>query len=319
MANQRPFRFGVVNERTAAPDVWIAHVRRVEACGFSTFLIRDHFAPDYFGDQFAPFAALTTAAHVTTTLRVGSLVFDNDYRHPVLLAKEAATLDLLAGGRLELGVGAGWLQSEYAQAGMSYDPPSIRISRLTESIAILKGLFAEPPLTFAGAHYTVTNLSGFPKPAQRPHPPILIGAGQKRMLMLAGREANSVSILTTSVATGRVVDDPHARLSDRVAQQVAWVREGAGQRFDTVELNLMASVIITDRRRARTEEWIQERGWSGITAEQVWDMPAVLIGSENQIVEDLERRREQLGFSYYVVSDRLVEAVAPLVARLAGS
>ncbi len=319
MANQHVFRFGVINEQTAAPDAWIAHVRRVEECGYSTFLIRDHFAPDYFGDQFAPFAALTAAACATTSLRVGTLVFDNDYRHPVMLAKEAATLDLLSGGRLELGIGAGWLQSEYDQAGMIYDPPGVRIQRLSEAIAVLKGLFAEPPLTFAGAHYTISNLNGFPKPAQRPHPPILIGAGHKRMLMLAGREANIVGILTTSVATGRVVDDPLARMADRVAEQVAWVRAGAGERFAEIELSTVATVIITDQRRARTEQWIRERGWSGVTAEQVWDMPAVLIGSVDQLADDLHRRREQLGFSYYVVSDQSAAAAAPLVARLAGA
>src|SRR5215212_4927956 len=119
MVNQRAFRFGVINERVAAPDAWISHVRRVESWGYSTFLIRDHFVPDYFGDQFAPLVALTAAACATTSLRVGTLVFDNDYRRPVMLAKEAATLDLLSGGRLELGLGAGWLQSEYDQAGMT--------------------------------------------------------------------------------------------------------------------------------------------------------------------------------------------------------
>jgi probable F420-dependent oxidoreductase len=319
MANRHAFRFGVINEQTAAPDAWIAHVRRVEALGYSTFLIRDHFAPDYFGDQFAPFAALTAAACATTSLRVGTLVFDNDYRHPVMLAKEAATLDLLSGGRLELGLGAGWLQSEYDQAGMVYDPPGLRIQRLSEAITVLKGLFAEPPLTFSGAHYTISNLNGFPKPAQRPHPPFLIGAGHKRMLMLAGRMANIVGVLTTSVATGRVVDDPLARMSDRVAEQVAWVREGAGARFAEIELSTVATVIITNQRRARTEQWIREHGWNGVTPEQVWDMPAVLIGSVDQLADDLHQRREQLGFSYYVVSDHDAEAVAPLVVRLAGA
>jgi probable F420-dependent oxidoreductase len=318
MSHQHPFRFGVINETTAPRDAWIEHVRRVEADGYNTFLIRDHFAPDYFGDQFAPFAALMTAAHATTSLRVGSLVLANDYRHPVVLAKEAATLDLLSGGRLELGLGAGWLQSEYAQAGMPFDPPGVRIDRLSEAIAILKGLFAEPPLTFTGSHYTVTNLNGFPKPAQRPHPPLLIGAGHKRMLALAGREADIVGIMSSSVATGQLVDDPFARLSDRLAQQVAWVRQGAGERFPKIELSMVATIVVTDRRRASTEQWIREQGWSGLSAEQVWDMPAVLIGSPDQIIEDMYRWRAQLGFSYYLVSDTVAEIVAPIVARLAG-
>jgi probable F420-dependent oxidoreductase len=195
MASRHAFRFGVINERTAAPNAWIAHVRQIEAFGYSTLLIRDHFAPDYFGDQFAPIAALTAAACATNSLRVGTLVFDNDYRHPVMLAKEAATLDLLSGGRLELGLGAGWLQSEYNQAGMAYDPPAVRIQRLSEAITVLKGLFAELPLTFAGAHYTINELNGFPKPAQRPHPPILIGGGgPKRTPELTARFASEHNV-----------------------------------------------------------------------------------------------------------------------------
>lgn len=313
-----PFRFGVVNERTAAPAAWLAHVRQAEAYGYSTFLIRDHFVPDYFGDQLAPMPALMLAAQATSRLRVGTLVLDNDYRHPVMLAKEAATLDLLSGGRFELGLGAGWLRSEYAQAGMRYDAPGVRISRLSEALTVIKGLFAEGPLSFAGEHYQISGLSGYPKPAQRPHPPILIGGGQPRMLALAGREADIVGILTTSVASGQVVDDPHARRSARVAQQVAHVRAGAGARFDAIELSLVASMIVTDQRRARTEQWARERGWSGIAAEEVWDMPAVLIGSAEQISEDLQRWRELLGFSYIVVSDAIMGEAAPIVDRLAG-
>jgi probable F420-dependent oxidoreductase len=311
-----PFRFGVINETTGPRDWWIDRVRQIETYGYSTFLIRDHFAPDYFGDQFAPFAALMTAANVTSTLRIGTLVIDNDYRHPVILAKEAATLDLLSGGRLELGLGAGWLQSEYVQAGMSFDPAGVRIDRLVESIAILKGLFADQPLTFSGNHYSITQLDGFPKPAQRPHPPILLGAGHKRMLTLAGKEADIVGIMTTSVATGQLLDDPLGRLSDRVAQQIEWVRQGAGARFPSIELSTVATIVITDRRRASTEAWIAERGWSGMSAEQVWDMPAVFIGSVDQIVEDMHRRRELLGFSYYLVSDTMAATVAPIVERL---
>ena len=313
-----PFRFGVVNERTCTPSAWLAHVRQAEAYGYSTFLIRDHFVPDYFGDQLAPMPALMLAAQATNQLRVGTLVLDNDYRHPVMLAKEAATLDLLSGGRFELGLGAGWLRSEYAQAGMRYDPPGVRISRLAEALAVLKGLFGEDPVTFAGEHYQVGGLSGYPKPAQRPHPPILIGGGQPRMLALAGREADIVGILTTSVATGQVVDDPQARRAAQVARQVEHVRAGAGARFGAIELSLVATVILTDQRRARTKQWVRERGWSGLALEDVWDMPAVLIGSAEQIAEDLQRWRELLGFSYIVVSDLIMDSVTPIVDRLAG-
>ncbi len=318
MTKQRPFRFGVINERTHPPDMWVRHVRDIEDYGYATFLIRDHFAPDYFGDQFAPVAALMTAANVTQRLRVGSMVFDNDYRHPVLLAKEAATLDLLSGGRFELGIGSGWLRSEYEQAGIAFDAPGVRISRLEEAIRVLKGLFADPPLTFSGNHYTITGLSGFPKPIQRPHPPILIGAGQKRMLTLAGREADIVGILTSSVASGTLSGDPTERLATTVAQKVEWVRQGAGERFHEIELSLVPSVTITDQRQQRTEQLIRERGWAGIAVADVWEMPSMFIGSVDQIIEDLEARRERYGFSYYVISDDTIEEFAPIVARLTG-
>jgi hypothetical protein len=138
------------------------------------------------------------------------------------------------------------------------------------------------------------------------------------MLMLAGREANSVGILTTSVASGQVRDEPTNRRSAHVARQVAWVREGAGPRFPEIELSLVASLLVTDQRRTATERWIRERGWSSIAPEEVWDMPAVLIGTVEQICEDLERRREQLGFSYYIISDAQLDEFAPIVARMTG-
>jgi probable F420-dependent oxidoreductase len=224
----RCFRFGVINELSHSPAAWVEAARRTEDLGYSTFLIRDHFAPDFFGPQLAPIAALTAAACATTRLRVGSLVIDNDYRHPVVLAKEIATLDGLAGGRVELGLGAGWLQKEYAQAGMPFDPPGTRIGRLEESIRVLKGLFADGPLSFDGAHYRISELDGFPKPVQRPHPPILIGAGSPRMLRLAGREADIVGLLTTSTRTGTLVDDPAERTATAIAEKIARGPRGRG-------------------------------------------------------------------------------------------
>ena len=314
----RPFRFGVINERMGTRQAWMTFARAVEDLGFATFLIRDHLVPDFFGDQFAPVAALTTAANATATLRVGSLVLANDFRHPAVLAKEAATLDLLSDGRLELGLGAGWLRSEYERSGIQFDPPGVRIARLEESLCILKGLFAPGPFSFSGAHYTVADLDGFPKPVQRPHPPILVLGGGRRVLTLAGREANTVGVLTTSVASGSLEDDPWGRLSASVAEKIAWVRHGAGPRFDEIELSLVITVLVTHGRRRRTEQFIRERRWSGVDVEHVWDMPSVFIGSVEQIVDDMLARREQLGFSYFVVADEDVAAFAPIVARLAG-
>ena len=318
MTHPRRFRFGMINELPQPAAGWAAHVRQAEAYGYDTFLIRDHFVPDYFGDQLSPLVALMAAASITSKLRVGTLVLSNDYRHPVVLAKEAATLDLLSGGRFELGIGADWLRAEYEQAGMAFDAASVRIQRLEESIKVIKGLFGAAPLTFEGQHYRIQGLSGYPQPTQRPHPPILIGAGQRRMLMLAGREADIVGILTSSVAQGTLDDAPGERLAEAVAQKLAWVRESAGARFDAIELSLVPTIMFTDRRRERTEQLIRERGWEGISVEQVWEMPAMFIGSLDQIAEDLQARREQYGFSYYVISDTQMDACAPLVARLTG-
>jgi probable F420-dependent oxidoreductase len=258
------------------------------------------------------------AACATRTLRVGTLVIDNDYRHPVMLAKEAATIDLLSNGRLELGLGAGWLRAEYEQAGLAFDAPGVRIERLEEALSVLKGLFSDGPLVFSGKHYTVAGLDAFPKPAQRPHPPILIGAGSPRMLRLAGREANIVGILGSSTRTGTLADDPAERLAETVARKVASVREGAGDRFAELELSTVIGVTITDDPRREAETLVLRRGWTGTTPEQVLEMPSLVIGPVDGIAETLEVRRDRLGFSHYVVSDSDMEAFAPVVARLRG-
>jgi probable F420-dependent oxidoreductase len=314
-----PFRFGVINETMAAPAPWLESARRAEALGYRTFLLRDHFVPDYFGDQYAPLIALMAAASATTTLRVGTMVLGNDYRHPALLAKEAATLDVLSGGRFELGIGAGWLRSEYEQAGIPFDPNGMRVSRLEEALRVIKGIWAGELLHHEGAHYRVAGLVGVPRPTQRPHPPILIGGGHRRMLTIAGREAQSVGLLTSSVASGALVVDPRQMLPEAVEEKLGWVRAGAGARWRDIELSLIPSLVIADDRRGATERLIAERGWSGITAEQVWSMPSVLVGSAEQIETDLRERRERYGFSYYVISDRDAERFAPVVARLAGA
>jgi probable F420-dependent oxidoreductase len=313
----RPFRFAVINETMLPASDWIAHVRRIEELGYASFLIRDHFAPDFFGPQLAPFSALSAAAIATTRLRVGTMVLDNDYRHPVILAKEAATLDMLSGGRLELGIGAGWLRSEYQQAGIPYERAGTRIDRMDESLTILKGLFSGEPVHYQGEHYTIDGLAGYPLPAQRPHPPILIGGGKRRVLTLAGREADIVGILTSSVASGTVEDGVDERLPEAVEQKIGWIREGAGARFADIELSLIPSVHFTDNRRERAAQLISERGWPNVTVDDVLSMPSFLIGTRDEIIEDILLRRDRYGFSYYVISDSMLEAFAPVVAELA--
>ncbi len=317
-AAMKPFRFGVIAERIQDRAALVGLAGRAEAAGFDTLLIRDHVAPDYFGQQLGPIAALATVAAVTERLRIGTLVFANDYRHPVVLAKEAATLDLLSGGRLELGIGAGWLRSEYDEMGMTFDPNGTRVGRLEESLRLLSALFAGGPVTFRGEHYRVSDHELFPVPAQRPRPPTLVGAGHPRMLRIAGRHADIVGLLTTSVASGAVEDDAGLRQEAHVARQIGWVREGAGERFADIELSTVLTVVVTDDRQGSSDALIAASGWRGVDRAAVERMPAVAIGTTDEIADQCRHWRERLGISYLVVSSDDLEAFAPVIGRLRG-
>lgn len=325
MTAKRPFRFGVVVGADTRTE-WQTKARKVESLGYSTLLVADHFFT-----RFSPVAALLSAAEATHTLRIGSFVFSNDFRHPTVLAKEAATLDILTDGRFELGIGAGWHSSEYQQAGIPFDAPGVRVSRLEESINIIKALLADKPVTFSGQHYTVTNLHGLPKPLQRPHPPLLVGGTGKRILSLAAREANIVGIAMRLGSGKDFADMSGASL----ARRIDWIREAAGERFDEIELNMsMQRVILTDQPRSIIEQFIRNRswgdtagwdqissmqGWSDITVEQILGMPFLLIGSVDDFVEKLQMLREEYGVSYFTVFAEALDVFAPVVARLAGS
>jgi len=314
---QRRFRFGVVGESIRDGEQLLDEARRAEELGYSTLLLRDHFVREPFGDQLAPMVALTAAAAATRTLRVGTLVLDNDYRHPALLAKEAATLDVLSGGRFELGIGAGWLREEYEQAGIPFDPPGVRVDRLEESIQVIKRLLSGSPTKFDGSHYSLDGLESFPPPAQRPRPPILIGAGSKRMLGLAGREADVVNILPKALPDGTISEELSERSPETIARKIGWVREAAGERFGEVELSAFATIAIEADAASAAERLAAERGWDGQGA-WLLEMPSMLLGPVERIADQLQERRERFGLSYYVVSDELLETAAPLVERLAG-
>ena len=315
---QRPFRFGVICEEMGTGEQWSAKARRVEELGYTTLLLRDHFLPGPFGDQFAPLSALMAAAMVTSKLHVGSMVLDNDYRHPVVLAKEVATLDVLSGGRFEFGLGAGWMSSEYEQAGLRFDRPGVRIDRFEEALQVFKGLFADGPLTFAGKHYTITDISGFPKPLQRPHPPILVGAGGRRMLAIAAREADIVGILAGPLNAGVLVNDPAAYSAESFGQKIALLRETAGERFAHLELSTTTAPVFTNNRTLGAEQVAQNRGWSGVSAEEILAMPTIFVGTVEQVAEQMLERRERFGISYYMTTDGSMEEYAPIVERLAG-
>ena len=316
-AGRRPFRFGVVGEGIRSADDLRAVAGRAEALGYATLLLRDHFVAEPFGHQLAPMVALTAAATATRTLRVGSMVLDNDYRHPVLLAKEAATLDLLSGGRFELGIGAGWLRDEYERAGIPFDPPAVRVERLEESLRLLKALLSSSPVRFDGEHYTVRGIDTFPRPVQRPHLPILVGAGSRRMLGIAGREADIVGILPRALAEGAISDDLAERSPETLLRKVDWVRRAA-EAPDQVELSMMVTVVPADDHREAAERLAVERGWGAAAGELVLAMPSVLVGSTARIAEVAQARRERFGLSYLVVADQDLEAFAPVVEQLAG-
>ncbi len=312
------FRFGVICEHMQTADEWLQTVQQAENLGYSTLLIRDHFVQDPFGDQLAPLIALMAAASATKTLRLGTMVLDNDYRHPVMLAKEAATLDLLSQGRFELGIGAGWLRAEYEQAGMSFASPGERVSRLEEALHILKSLLSGQSLTFSGKHYTISQLDCFPGSVQQPHPPILIGAGSKRMLTIAAREADIIGILPKALQTGMISEEVAERLPATMTQKINWIRNAAGERFEQLELSMIISPILTADRQSEAQRLIHERGWGDISVEQVLAMPSIFIGSLDGIAEDMRRRRELYGFSYFVIDDAHMHTFVPLVKELTG-
>ena len=306
---RRPFRFAVFAYEAASRQAWEENARRVEALGYAILVM-----PDHFMNPLTPVPALAAAAAVTTTLRIGTIVFANDFRHPALLAKEAATLDLLSDGRFEFGLGAGWFQTEYERAGIAFDPPGRRIDRMHEALTIFKGLWSDESLTFQGTHYAIAGLNGTPKPVQKPHPPIFIGGTGRRMLRLAGQEADIVGFIPKNLPGGG--HDWLASTPELLTEQIGWVREGAGARFDQLELSMVAfRAIVTDRPREAAAEVAR---YHDLTPDQVLASPDFLIGSEDAIEECLLSRREQFGVSYLEIAARDAAGFAPVVARLAG-
>jgi len=308
----RPFRFGLQEHSAPNARAWTDKARLVESLGYKTM-----YLPDHFGDQLAPIAALMAAADATKTLRVGSLVFDNDYRHPVVLAKEVATLDLLSDGRFDLGLGAGWMASDYEQAGIPFDSPGVRIERMEEGLAIIKGLLAGGSFSFTGKHYRITSLEGNPLPVQKPHPPILLGGGGRRMLRLAARQAEIVNVnfdLREGRVTPALVQTGMAAATD---EKVAWIKEAAGDRIDQIELSAtIFFASITDDRGSLAAAVARGLGADPV---DVLETPHFLIGTVDEIVESLKGRRERYGISYVILPGDVAEAFAPVVERLTGT
>ena len=307
----RPFRFGVTVPSVSGGTAWAEKARRVEQLGYSVLAV-----PDHFRDQLAPVPALTAAALATTRLRVGSLVFCNDFRHPVVLAKEAATLDVLSSGRFELGLGAGWLRAEYDQAGIRFDAPGTRVERLEEAVTIVKGLLAGERVTFTGRHYSIADLEGRPVPVQRPHPPVLIGGGGQRTLSLAAREASIVGFVPRALKDGSGLDRTDFGEA-ALRQKIQWVRAAAGDRFDSLELNALIQAVVVSDQRTHTADQLAAR--FKVARDLVLESPYVLLGTIDEICDTIRQRRERYGISYLTVFERDMEAFAPVVEGLAGA
>jgi probable F420-dependent oxidoreductase len=315
-APMRPFTF-LVDDYTAADAAGLAEsARQAEALGATTFVIADHLIP-----MMAPIPYLATVAAATQRIRIAAFVHNNDLRHPVMLAKDLATLDVLSGGRLDVAIGAGWNKPEYDAIGLPFDPVGVRVGRLTEAIAVIKGCFGQSAFSFAGEHYTITDYDGYPKPLQQPHPPILVGGGGKRTLTLAGREADIVGLAPRILSRQR--PDPTSITWAATEEKVGWVREAAGDRFGDLTFNVYPTqwpVTITDDLRGEARKVIERmkaRSGIGLTEAEVIASPHIFIGSIERFVEKFQELRERLGISSFMVGS--LDEIAPVVERLAGT
>jgi probable F420-dependent oxidoreductase len=285
--------------------------RKIEGLGYDTLVVPDHLA-----DFLAPVPALISAADATSNLRVGTNVFNNDFRHPVVLAREAATIDLLTEGRFQLGLGAGNVASEYDQAGMNFDTGGTRVARLAEAVTIIKGLLKGETVSFTGQHYRVTGHTIYPIPLQQLHPPVLIGGNGPRLLTLAAREADIVGL--SGITFNRDGPDLSAWKGSGIDERIRLVRAAAGdERYRRLEINaLVQRVIVTEDRRQAAEE--MAKSWTQLIAEEILQCPFVLIGTVDQLIEGLIANRERWDIASYAIFEADIESFAPVVARLAG-
>jgi probable F420-dependent oxidoreductase len=319
-AGMRPFRFfgiaadGIVNARELTGTA-----RRAESIGYSVLVLPDHLIA-----QHAPIPVLATVAAVTERLRVGTFVSNVDLRHPAVLAQDFASLDVLSGGRVQIGIGAGWNRPEFDAIGLAFDPQPVRAARLGEAISVLKGCFGDGPFSFAGDHYTITEHDGLPKPVQRPHPPLFVGGGGRRTLTLAAQQADIVGLAPRVLrgGEGRPAADPRSMTAAAAEEKVGWIRAAAGDRFADLELNTYPSggpMVVTDSARPeaqRRADRLREQSGIDITADEILDSPHIFIGSIEGLTEKFVELRDRFGISSFTIDD--IDAFAPVVESLAG-
>ena len=310
MAHPRRFRFATELQQPFAGSTWLDTAKELEQLGYSTI-----FLPDHFHEGPGPIAAMAAIAAVTTEINVGTLVFDCDFRHPAVLARELATIDQIAQGRIEVGLGAGWNSRDYLTSGIPMDRPGVRVSRLQEHAAVLRGLWADGPFSFEGDHYRITDLDGSPAPFTPGGPKILVGGGAPRLLRWAGATADIVGV-NASIHSG-TIDEASAQdaLADRIDEKVGWLREGAGDRFDDLELNAWLAVA------ELTEDAAVADGiaaFFGTTGSELQRSPLALVGPAGAVVDRLNERRDRWGYSYTVIPGDRSREFAPIVAALTG-
>jgi probable F420-dependent oxidoreductase len=319
MDPMHPFRFLTDTSGQLDGPALSVFARRAESLGYSALMMPDHLV-----EQYAPIPLLTAAAMATETLRVGTFVFNNNLRHPAVLAQDLATLDRLSGGRLQIGIGAGWNKPEHDAIGIPFEPVGTRIARLAEAIAVLKGCFGDEKFSFSGEYYTITDYDAPPKPVQRPHPPFFIGGGGRRLLTLAAREAQIVGLaprLKKDAQGNPALDTPSITLAG-TEEKIGWVRAAAGDRFDEIEFNTYPNggpMVLTNNAKAeaaRRADQIRERTGVELTVEEVLESPHIFIGSVNELTQKIVELRERLGINSFLFDD--MEAFAPIVEELAG-
>ena len=313
MAHPRRFRFGVQLNAPFGGSTWTESGRELEALGYSTL-----FVPDHVDSGLGPLAAMAAAVTATTTLKVAPLVLACDFRHPAMVARELATIDQLSGGRLEVGLGAGWKKVDYEQSGIPMERPGVRVDRMMEHVAVLRALFSGEPVHVSGEHYTITGLVGSPSPHAPRGPPFIIPGGAPRVLRFAGSNVDIVGV-NPSIHSGEIdADASRDAMADRIDEKVAWVREGAGDRFDELEINAWVAVAqMTDDPVGLADKMAPLFG--AANGADLLASPVTLIGNVGSLGDELRRRRERWGYSYTVVPGDQARSFAPLVAALTGA
>jgi len=290
---------------------WGDSARHLESLGYSTL-----FVPDHFHQGLGPIAAMAMAAAATTTLRVAPMVLAVDFRHPAVLARELATIDVLSHGRLEVGLGAGYNPLDFSRTGIRHDPPGMRVDRLIEYVHVLRGLFSEGEFNFEGEHFRIEQLDGSPTPITTGGPPIILAGGGRRLLTFAAQHADVIGV-NPSLPAAPTPDTARDAMPDAIDRKFEWIRDAAGDRFDAIEFTAWTGVALLSDDASAVETALAKR-FPGLAGFDLGDSPIVLAGAVGEIVDRLEARRERWGYSYTVLPSSRAEEFAPIVQQLSG-